>query len=191
MTRGALTTLSVAVYLALTAAVLICVGVAGSELMSARDRLATVDDELRSVSGHADPLTYQVTKVNDSLVRIEQALSPIHSQADMLNGILGGVQQTLTSANGSANSINAAASAAEGSLRPADSALQTTNNSVLHATPGVGVISSQAAQALGILTPIQSDASTISGLLAATNQHLSSACQKTRNAPGGAGTACH
>ena len=190
MTRGALTTLSVATYLALTAAVLICVGLAGGNLMSARDRLATVDDELRSVSGHADPLTYQVTKVNDSLVRIEQALSPIHSQADMLNGMLGGVQQTLSSANGSVSSINAAASAVEQSLRPADSALQATNGSVLHATPNVGAITGQAAQALGILTPVENDLRTISGLLSGTNRHLSSSCRKTQSVPGGTGAAC-
>jgi hypothetical protein len=57
MTRGALTTLSVAAFAVLTAAVLICVGLTGNALLSASDRLTGIDTALSSVRGHADPLT--------------------------------------------------------------------------------------------------------------------------------------
>lgn len=183
MTRGALTTLSLAAYAVLTAAVLICVGLTGSALLEANDRLATIDTALTSVKGHADPLTYEVTKVNDSLTAIEQSLSPLHSQADTLNGTLSQVQQTLTTADGTVKSVSTIAGTAETSLVPADSNLQATDHSVGHANPNVGTLVSQASEALGILGPVENDLSTISGLLAGTNGHLSSACHKTQNAP--------
>jgi hypothetical protein len=183
MTRGALTTLSLAAYAVLTAAVLICVGLTGSALLEANDRLASIDTALTSVKGHADPLAFQVTKVNDSLVAIEQSLAPLHSQADTLNGILGQVQQTLTTADGTVKDVNGKAGTAEGSLVPADQALAGTDKALIHANPNVGTISSEASQALGILTPVEGDLHAISGLLGTTNGHLSSACKKTQNAP--------
>lgn len=183
MTRGALTTMSLAVYAVLTAAVLICVGITGSALLSANDRLGTIDSALTSVKGHADPLTYEVTKINDSLTAIEQSLSPLHSQADTLNGTLSQVNGTLSQANGTVGSISSIAGTAESSLVPADQNLISTNHSVGHANPNVGTIQADAAEALGILGPVESDLSTISGLLTATNGHLSSACHKTQNAP--------
>ena len=183
MTRGALTTLSLAVYAVLTGAVLICVGLTGSALLQANDRLASIDTALTSVKGHADPLAYQVTQVNNSLVAIEQALSPLHSQADTLNGTLAQVQQTLTTADGTVKGVSSTAGTAESSLVPADQNLINTDHSVAHANPNVGTIQSQAAQALGILGPVESDLSTISALLTGTNGHLSSACHKSQNAP--------
>ncbi len=183
MTRGALTTISLAAYAVLTAAVLICVGLTGSALLEANDRLAAIDTALTSVKGHADPLTFQVTKVNDSLTAIEQSLAPLHSQADTLNGILAQVQQTLTAADGTVKSVNGKATSAEGSLVPADQALASTDKALIHANPNVGLISSQASEALGILSPVENDLSTISGLLSKTNVHLNSACKKTENAP--------
>jgi hypothetical protein len=191
MTRGALTTLSLAVYAVLTAAVLICVGLTGSALLQANDRLAGIDTALSSVKGHADPLAFQVAKVNDTLTAVEQSLAPLHGQADTLNGILGSVEQTLTGADGTVKSVNGKATTAEGSLVPADRNLAGTDRALIHANPNVGHISSQASQALGILSPVENDLSTISGLLASTNGHLSSACHKTQNANvNGPKTAC-
>jgi hypothetical protein len=189
MTRGALTTLSLAAYAVLTAAVLICVGLTGTALLSANDRLASIDTALTSVKGHADPLTFEVTKVNGSLTAIDQALSPLHSQADTLNGVLAQVQTTLTSADGTVKTVNGLAATAETSLVPADQNLASTDRSVGHANPNVGVIQGQAAQALGILSPVENDLATISGLLIGTNGHLSSSCKKIERLPG-ATTAC-
>jgi hypothetical protein len=183
MTRGALTTLSLAVYLVLTGAVLICVGLTGNALLQANDRLGAIDGALTSVKGHADPLTDQVTRINASLTAIEQSLAPLHSQADTLNGTLSQVQQTLTGADGTVKSVNARAGTAEGSLGPADANLIATDRSARHANPNVGLLQGQADEVLGILGAVENDLSTISGLLIGTNGHLSSACHKTQNAP--------
>ncbi|MGH7746096.1 MAG: DUF948 domain-containing protein, partial [Candidatus Dormibacteria bacterium] len=164
MIRGTLTTLSLAAYAVLAGAVIICVGLTGSALMQANDRIGAIDTALTSVKGHADPLTYQVTKVNDSLTAIEQSLAPLHSQADTLNGMLSQVQQTLGTANGTVGSVSGLAINAEGSLAPADQDLAATDVSLGqngHTDTNVGTITSQAAAALAILGPVQNDLSTI------------------------------
>ncbi len=180
MTRGAITTLSLAAYAVLTAAVLICVGLTGSALLEANDRLGAIDTALTSVKGHADPLTYQVTKVNDSLTAIEQSLSPLHSQADTLNGTLSQVQQTLSHRRRHGEERQRHRRHRRGQPGPGRPGPRRHRHSAgPRATPTSAPSASQATEALGILGPVENDLSTISGLLIGTNGHLSSACHKT------------
>ena len=183
MVRGPLTFLSIAVFLVLTGAVIYCVGFTGKALVEANDKLGVVDTELTSVGGHADPLTYQVQKVNSSLDSIQSALQPIHGQADTLNGILTGVNTTLTSADGTVKSINSLAGQIEPHLISSDKALglepggEAFEVGPANATKGVAFLAgAQLDAAIAALTPAEQDLANVEGNLSQTNDHLKSAC---------------
>ena len=176
---------AVSVLLVLVAAVAVTTAVAltGIALNSANDSLGVVDTDLTSVSGHADPLTFQVHTVNNALDQIQAALAPLHGQADNLNGLLGGINQTLVAADGSVVSINSKAGPIESSLVDSDAKLSITSptgeaNEVgpTRATARAGLLVNQVQQLLSILIPVQSDLSGSSTQLANTNTHLHSAC---------------
>ncbi|MBV8527932.1 MAG: hypothetical protein JOZ75_06425 [Candidatus Dormibacteraeota bacterium] len=175
---------AVSVLLVLVAAVAVTTAVAltGIALNSANDSLGTVDSDLTSVSGHADPLTFQVHTVNNALDQIQAALAPLHGQADNLNGLLGGINQTLVSADGSVVSINSKVGPIESSLVDSDAKLNLSPTGEANevgpsrATARAGLLVSQVQQLLGILVPVQSDLSGSSTQLANTNTHLHSVC---------------
>jgi hypothetical protein len=192
MTRAMLTIMSVAVFVVLTGAILICLGLTGNALLQTNDRLAAIDTSLQSVKGHADPLTYQIGKVNSSLVSIEQSLQPLHRQADTLNDTLATIHQTLTGVDATVKSVDGHSVTAEGSLVPTARDLANTDKDFIHAASNVATVDGQAAQAVALLTPIEQDLSTISGLLTQTRDHLSSSCSKlTDGLPGAQGGSCH
>lgn len=183
MVRGPLTILSIAVFLVLTGAVIYCVGFTGKALVEANDKLGVVDTELTSVGNHADPLTFQVQKVNSSLDSIQSALQPIHGQADTLNGILTGVNSTLTSADGTVKSINSLAGQIEPHLISSDTALglgptgEANEVGPSRATAKVQLLAGQQLDAaIAALTPAEQDLSNVEGNLSQTNDHLKSAC---------------
>lgn len=175
---------AVSVLLVLVAAVAVTTAVAltGIALNSANESLGTVDKDLTSVSGHADPLTFQVHTVNNALDQIQAALAPIHGQADNLNGLLGGINQTLVAADGSVVSINSKVGPIESSLTDSDAKLNLSPTGEANevgpsrATARAGLLVNQVQQLLGILVPVQSDLSGSSTLLAQTNTHLHSIC---------------
>lgn len=175
---------AVSVLLVLVAAVAVTTAVAltGIALNSANESLGTVDKDLTSVSGHADPLTFQVHTVNNALDQIQAALAPLHGQADNLNGLLGGINQTLVAADGSVVSINSKAGPIESSLVDSDAKLNLSPTGEANevgpsrATARAGLLVSQVQQLLGILVPVQSDLSGSSTLLSQTNTHLHSIC---------------
>lgn len=176
---------AVSVLLVLVAAVAVTTAVAltGIALNSANESLGTVDKDLTSVSGHADPLTFQVHTVNNALDQIQAALAPIHGQADNLNGLLGGINQTLVAADGSVVSINSKVGPIESSLTDSDARLGLSPSGEAGEVGGGGrattratLLVNQVQQLLGILVPVQSDLSGSSTLLAQTNTHLHSIC---------------
>jgi hypothetical protein len=175
---------AVSVLLVLVAAVAVTTAVAltGIALNSANDSLGVVDSDLTSVSGHADPLTFQVHTVNNALDQIQAALAPLHGQADNLNGLLGGINQTLVAADGSVVSINSKAGTIESSLVDSDAKLNLSPTGEANevgptrATARAGLLVNQVQQLLGILVPVQSDLSGSSTQLANTNTHLRSIC---------------
>jgi hypothetical protein len=180
VTRAGLTTLSFAAFALLVGSVLVALGLTGNALVQTNGRLADIDGSLQSIKGHADPLAFQVGKINDSLASIEQSLQPLHGQADQLNGILGGVQQTLTSADGTLKSIQCHVTAAEADLVPAEKDLSPTGTDgyFKHINPNVGDIQGKAVQAVTLLMSIESDLATIEGKLVQTRDHLVSSCDK-------------
>ena len=175
---------AVSVLLVLVAAVAVTTAVAltGIALNSANDSLGVVDSDLTSVSGHADPLTFQVHTVNNALDQIQAALAPLHGQADNLNGLLGGINQTLVAADGSVVSINSKAGPIESSLVDSDAKLGLSPSGEAgevgpsRATAKVVLLQGQVSQLLSVLVPVQSDLSGSSSQLANTNTHLHSAC---------------
>lgn len=175
---------AVSVLLVLVAAVAVTTAVAltGIALNSANDSLGVVDSDLTSVSGHADPLTFQVHTVNNALDQIQAALAPLHGQADTLNGLLGGINQTLVAADGSVVSINSKAGPIESSLVDSDAKLGLSPSGEAgevgpsRATAKVVLLQGQVSQLLSVLVPVQSDLSGSSSQLANTNTHLHSAC---------------
>jgi len=179
--RG-LSALSVLLVLVAAVAVTTAVALTGIALNSANDSLGVVDSDLTSVSGHADPLTFQVHTVNNALDQIQAALAPLHGQADNLNGLLGGINQTLVAADGSVVSINSKVGPIESSLVDSDAKLGLSPSGeagevgVNRATTRAGLLVNQVQQLLAILVPVQSDLSGSEGKLAQTNTHLNSAC---------------
>jgi len=175
---------AVSVLLVLVAAVAVTTAVAltGIALNSANDSLGVVDSDLTSVSGHADPLTFQIHTVNNALDQIQAALAPLHGQADNLNGLLGGINQTLVAADGSVVDINSKAGPIESSLADSDAKLGLTPSGEAgevgpgRATAKATLLVSQVQQLLGILVPVQSDLAGSSTQLANTNTHLHSVC---------------
>lgn len=182
--RGILTALSLGAFGVLTAAVIIAVGLTGSALVNANDSLGVVDAELTSVSGHADPLTYQVHTVNTALTNIEADLHPLSGQADTLNGLLSGTNSSLTSTDGLVKDVLAKAGPIEASLQDADAKLglgptgEANEVGSARATARVNLLNGQVASLIAILTPVTSDLSTIEALLGQTNTHLASACNQ-------------
>src|SRR5215472_7163319 len=179
--RG-LSALSVLLVLVAAVAVTTAVALTGIALNSANDSLGVVDSDLTSVSGHADPLTFQVHTVNNALDQIQAALAPLHGQADNLNGLLGGINQTLVAADGSVVDINSKAGPIESSLVDSDAKLNLSPTGEANevgptrATARAGLLVSQVQQLLGILVPVQSDLANSSTQLANTNTHLHSVC---------------
>ena len=175
---------AVSVLLVLVAAVAVTTAVAltGIALNSANDSLGVVDSDLTSVSGHADPLTFQVHTVNNALDQIQAALAPLHGQADNLNGLLGGINQTLVAADGSVVDINSKVGPIESSLTDSDAKLNLSPTGEANevgptrATARAGLLVNQVQQLLAILVPVQGDLSGSSNLLAQTNTHLHSIC---------------
>ena len=175
---------AVSVLLVLVAAVAVTMAVAltGIALNSANDSLGVVDSDLTSVSGHADPLTFQIHTVNNALDQIQAALAPLQGQADNLNGLLGGINQTLVAADGSVVDINSKAGPIENSLVDSDAKLGLSPSGEAgevgpsRATAKVALLESQVSQLLSVLVPVQSDLSGSSTQLANTNTHLHSVC---------------
>lgn len=179
MTRGFLTAASLLAFWVLTASVLIFVGLTGNALLSANDRLGTVDQALTSVQGNTDPLTGRVHQVNGQLVDIEAALQPLHGQADQLNPILSQVQATLTQADPAVTSIETRAAAVESRLIDADAKARDVANNAAAADPKVGVIQHrQLDTLLGLLTPIHGDLVSSTNALVSTQKSLAAACNK-------------
>ena len=177
-----LSALSVLVALAAAVAVTVAVALTAQALFTTHDALGTVDQELTSVSQHADPLTYQIHTVNHSLVAIQSSLAPLHDQATNLNNLLAGVDQTLVTADGTVQDINSKATPIEASLSDADSKLGLGPSGEANlvgpnqATAKVVLLQGQVNTLVSILNPVQSDLSNSSTLLAQTNTHLHSVC---------------
>ena len=174
--------MSILLILVASVAVTTAVALTGIALNSANDSLGTVDSDLTSVSGHADPLTFQIHTVNNALDQIQADLAPLHGQADNLNGLLGGINQTLVAADGSVVDINSKAGPIESSLTDSDAKLNLSPTGEANevgpnrATARAGLLVNQVQQLLAILVPVQGDLSGSSNLLAQTNTHLHSIC---------------
>lgn len=177
-----LSALSVLVALAAAVAVTVAVALTAQALFTTHDALGTVDQELTSVSHHADPLTYQIHTVNHSLVAIQSSLAPLHDQATNLNNLLAGVDQTLVAADGTVQDINNKATPIEASLSDADAKLglgptgEANEVGPSRGTAKVILLQGQVNQLVSILNPVQSDLGSSSTLLAQTNTHLHSIC---------------
>jgi TolA-binding protein len=177
-----LSALSVLVALAAAVAVTVAVALTAQALFTTHDALGVIDQELTSVSQHADPLTYQIHTVNNSLNQIQSSLGPLNGQATDLNNLLAGVDQTLVAADGSVQSINSKVSPIEASLSDADARLglgptgEANEVGPGRATAKVVLLQGQVGQLISVLVPVQSDLSNSSGLLSTTNTHLHSVC---------------
>ena len=175
-----LSALSVLVALAAAVAVTVAVALTAQALFTTHDALGVVDADLTSVSQHADPLTYQIHTVNNSLVQIQSSLAPLHGQADNLNSLLASVDQTLVQADGTVQSINTRAAAIEPNLSDADSKLglgpsgEANEVGGSRGTAKVLLLQAQVHQLLGILVPVQSDLGSSSTLLAQASSRKAS-----------------
>lgn len=190
MRRDLLITLHLAVAGVLAAVVLAGVALVDGALRQADGGLDGVEGALTAVHGHADPLAFQIESVNGSLERMRRSLAPLDGQASELAATLGGIRDGLRDAGGDLAGIDGHFARSFEGARRIDTDFATAARDLGSIVGGTTSLGALVAHTVAAFEPLARDFSAIAMRLADAERHMWSGCEKTRNAPGGAGRGC-